>query len=63
MAAPSEQIKASWLDGLERVCKDCGSKMPNLQRDVGQIHRNADGTGWVLCMTCRGLRNKNRRSA
>ena len=61
MSKGSEQISARWLRGLERVCRDCGSRMPNLARDVGEIRRNADGTGWVRCMEC--LTNRTRRAA
>lgn len=52
MAAGSEQISARWLEGVERVCRDCGAPIRSLARDVGSVDRDATGAGSVRCMTC-----------
>lgn len=52
-AKGSEQISQRWVEGIERVCVDCGVNITNLAKQVGQVHRNPDGTGWIRCMECR----------
>lgn len=38
---------------MERVCVNCGVKITNLAKQVGQIHRDVvNARAWMRCMDC-----------
>lgn len=57
MAEPSEQISTKWVEGVERVCRDCGRPITNLDKQVGEIRRTFKHgrvtTAWMRCVDCR----------
>jgi hypothetical protein len=56
MARGSEQISLKWIGNAERVCRQCGVKITNLAKQVGEVRTRygptGHGTRELLCMTC-----------
>lgn len=53
MAAPSEQISQRWIEGAVRECRECGVKITNLAKQVGEVRtvfpsRRRE----ILCLDC-----------
>lgn len=50
----SEKVTKRWVEGIERVCRDCGKPIRNLELELGQVHRDFErGVSWLRCMDCR----------
>lgn len=59
MAAPSEAISLRWVEGAERVCRRCDTKITNLAKQVGEVRTVfPSGKRDILCMECHLTRSK-----
>jgi nitrate/TMAO reductase-like tetraheme cytochrome c subunit len=53
VASPSEQISTRWIEGAVRECRQCGMKITNLAKQVGEVRSVYPGPHRdILCMDC-----------
>jgi hypothetical protein len=64
VASPSEQISTRWIEGAVRECRQCGVKITNLAKQVGEVRSVYPGAHRdILCLDCfveKGKTNKER---
>jgi hypothetical protein len=55
----SEQISVRWIEGADRSCRQCGVKITNLAKQVGEVRSVYPGPRReILCMDCHLARVK-----
>lgn len=60
MAAPSETISLRWVEGAVRECRQCGVKITNLSKQVGEVRSVYPGPRReILCMECFVAKGRN----